>query len=421
MSLFKSAAKAWSKTFQFALSQWFFIVLAIFIIISRFAPNFARHGGLIRAEYSIGYGAVAIIFLQGGLSMSSKQLLVNIANWRAHSVVLIFSFLVSSAVAFAFCYAVACSNDKQIDNWLLVGIILTMSSPTTVASNVVMTREAQGNDVLCLCEVFIGNVLGAFLTPAVVQMYLSSPHFEFGNPAAGSSTRRVYADVMKQIGLSVFVPLFVGQVLQNLFPEKVKWTLQKFRLNKVGSFCLLLIMFSSFSTAFYQHAFTSVSHISIVFIVLFNVGVYLFLTVICFVCARPFFILKLFPNEPTPESSSAYKIAYKIFRPFYYSRRDAVAILFCGPAKTAALGVSLISAQYGDNFSELGKLLVPLVLYQSEQVVAAKLLVPLARRWILQDVSSAQEPTEETPSKDEKDDQMELQVHSDATSAEYTC
>ena len=76
-----------------------------------------------------------------------------------------------------------------------------------------------------------------------------------------------------------------------------------------------------------------------------------------------------------------YTYGYRVLRPFYYNKKDTVAILFCGPAKTAALGVSLISSQYGSDFPQLGKLLVPLVLYQSEQVVTAKLLVPLVRRW----------------------------------------
>lgn len=379
-----------SATFQFILSQWFLIALAIFIIIARFAPNFARHGGLIRAEYTIGYGAVAIIFLQSGLSMSTQKLCVNLSNWRAHLVVLFLSFLLTSSIIFGFCYLIMSSGTDKIDKWLLVGLILTASTPTTVASNVVMTRKAQGNDILCLCEVFIGNILGTFVTPAMVQFYLSTNLFSFGNPANGSSIQNLYADVIKQIGLSVFLPLFVGQVLQNCFPKQVEWTLKTFFLNKVGSICLLMIMFSSFSTAFYQHAFTSVSHVSIIFVVFFNLGIYLFFTLLCFVCARPWFIPKIFSHEPSSNSWSLYATSYRIFRPFYYNRRDAVAILFCGPAKTAALGVSLVSSQYGSDFPELGKLLVPLVLYQSEQVATAQIIVPLIRSWVNREIEESE-------------------------------
>lgn len=369
----------WFKAF--CIKQWFFITLAVFIVIARFAPNFARHGGLIRGEYSIGYGAVALIFLQSGLSMPSKDLMKNMGHWRAHSTILIISFLITSAIMYGFASAIKAANDQHIDKWVLVGLIVTCTCPTTVSSNVVMTTQANGNALLCLCEVFIGNVLGAFISPALLQMYTSNPSWEFGNPASDTSVSELYKEVMKQLGLSVFIPLFVGQVLQNVFPKQVKWVLRVTKLNKVSSFCLILIMFSSFSTAFYQKAFTSVPKASIIFLVFFNIGIYLFFTLICFLMARPYFILRIFETEPTEESSQLYKWSYIIFRPFYYNRRDTITVMFCGAAKTAALGVSLISSQYGDNFEYLGRLLVALVLYQSEQVITAQVLVHFFRKW----------------------------------------
>ena len=56
--------------------------------------------------------------------------------------------------------------------------------------------------------------------------------------------------------------------------------------------------------------------------------------------------------------------------------------MLCGPAKTAALGVSLVSSQYGAHNPKLGILLVPLVLYQAEQVMTANFLVTLMKKWI---------------------------------------
>lgn len=140
---------------QLLLSQWFFIALAVFIVLAHFFPNFARHGGLIRGEYSIGYGAVAAIFLQSGLSMSTKKLCLNMGNWRAHITILTISFLITSSIVFGICCGIEKADDPNIDSWVLVGLIMTASCPTTVASNVIMTKKAGGNDLLCLCEVFI--------------------------------------------------------------------------------------------------------------------------------------------------------------------------------------------------------------------------------------------------------------------------
>ena len=375
--------KVAKRVFDFLLAQWFFILLAVFIVLAWRWPSFAKQGGTVKAEYSIQYGAVAVIFLISGLSIKSKDLALNLGHWRAHFTVLTSSFLITSAIIYGIVSGIKASHDGAIDDWLLVGLIVTHSCPTTVSSNVVMTKAADGNDILTVCEVVIGNLLGAFITPALVQMYLTGT-WEFGNPThqAGVSVKELYANVMKQIGLSVFVPIFVGQVVQNILPKQTKWCLTTFKLNKVGSFMLLLIMYQSFSTAFAQGAFTAVSHALIIFLVFFNIGIYLFFTVIVFLYSRPIFILRLFPTEPTAESSKSYTWCYKIFRPFYYNRRDTVLMMLCGPAKTAALGVSLVSSEYGSTNSKLGILLVPLVLYQAEQVFTAQILVKFMKKWI---------------------------------------
>ncbi|QLG72922.1 hypothetical protein HG535_0D06340 [Zygotorulaspora mrakii] len=365
-------------------TQWFTFCLAIFIIIARFAPNFAANGGLIKAQYTIGYGAVAWIFLQSGISMKTSKLLVNMGNWRAHLVIFIMSFLITSSIIYGFCCAIKASNNHNIDEWVLVGLLVTATCPTTVASNVVLTTNAGGNELLSVCEVFLGNTLGAFITPALVQMYTRSGPFQFGNPAGAQGIAALYGRVMKQVGLTVFLPLLVGQLIQNFLPkisEAYLNFLKRYHI-KIGTIMLLLVMFSSFSTAFKQGAFTSVPHVCIIFLCFFNFGVYVFFTGICFVFARPFFIPMLFPTEPIyGESSKTYYYSYKIFKPFYYCKRDSICIMFCGASKTAALGVSLITSQYANDNDNLGKLLVPLVLYQSQQVITASLFVPLLKKW----------------------------------------
>lgn len=399
------------KIWLFLLAQWFFIILGVFVALAHSYPNFAKQGGTLRAEYVINYGAVAVIFLISGLSMASKDLLKNIGHWRAHFTVLSGLFLITSAIMFGIITGVKASHDKEIDDWLLVGLIVTHSCPTTVSSNVVMTKQAHGNDILTLCEVFIGNVLGAFITPAIVQMYMTGT-WDFGNPThqtgGDGSVLDLYRDVMKQIGLSVFVPLFVGQVIQNLFNKQTKWALATFKLSKVGSFMLLLIMYQSFSTAFAQNAFTSVSHVSIIFIVFFNLGTYLVFTAISYAYARPAFINRVFAEPPTDASSKWYRWGYKIFKPFYYNRRDTVAIMLCLPAKTAALGVSLVSSQYGSHNENLGKLLVPLVLYQAEQVITAQVLVNFMRRWIY---AEDKQPDDEETNVNSSSESSKKEVH----------
>lgn len=363
-----------SEVLRYMKKQWFFIGLACFIALAHSYPNAVK-------DIEINYWAVAVIFFVSGLSMKTKDLMKNMGHWRAHCTVLTSSFLITSSIIFGICCGIKKAGNPKIDNWMLVGLIVTGTCPTTVASNVVMTKQADANELLSLCEVFIGNVLGAFITPALSQLFLAGT-WAFSNPANDANVGRVYKDVMKQIGLSVFVPLFAGQVLQNVFFKQVTWCLTTFKLNKLGTFMLLLVMWSSFSTAFRQDAFTSVSKESIIMIVFFNIAIYLFFTILCFFYARPYFLLKIFQDAPNENSSRFYSWSYTIFRPFYYDRRDTVSIMLCGPAKTAALGVSLVTSQYGSNNENLGKLLVPLVLYQAEQVFCAGILTTYFKKWI---------------------------------------
>jgi solute carrier family 10 (sodium/bile acid cotransporter), member 7 len=53
----------------------------------------AARGGIIRSEYSILYGAVAIIFLVSGLQLSFEKLVENLTNWRLHIIVQGTSFI----------------------------------------------------------------------------------------------------------------------------------------------------------------------------------------------------------------------------------------------------------------------------------------------------------------------------------------
>lgn len=368
---------------EFVISQWFYVFLAALIAIAAKFPNFARHGGLIKAQYTIGYLAVALIFFQNGLSMRTSVFFANLYNWRAHIIAILMQFFITGSLIFALCTAVKSAQNPNIDNWMLMGAIVTSTCPTTIASNVVMTRSARGNFELSISSVFVGNLLGAFISPLLLQMYTSCSAWSFGNPSNGTGFTNIYSDVMKQLGCSVFVPLFIGQCVNNINPDKVLAFNAKYKLNKVGSICLLLNLFASFSTAFYQHAFTSVPGASIIMIFFFNAGMYLFFTIITMALTRNFILHAYITDHVKPKihKSVFHRYLYRALSKFYFDPPDATALLFICPAKTAALGIGLTTSQYGDDFEYLGKLLAALVLYQTEQVLIANFLVIPARKW----------------------------------------
>lgn len=54
----------------------------------------ASKGGIIRSEYSVLYGSVAIIFFVSGLQLSPEKLRMNLFNWRLHILTQGISFIV---------------------------------------------------------------------------------------------------------------------------------------------------------------------------------------------------------------------------------------------------------------------------------------------------------------------------------------
>lgn len=367
---------------MFILSQWFFLAIALAIIFAYLFPNFACKGGLIKSEYSINYGAVAVIFLLSGLSMDTRKLFQMIGCWKSHIFCQMFSFLFTSSIIFGFAELIRISNNEKINKYILIGFIVTGSTPTTVSSNVVMTKEANGNDSLSLIEVVIGNIMGAFISPLLIQLYLGkNTGFSFANPTTNVQFSSIYKEVMQNMGASLFGPLFVGQVAQYFFPGLTLFV-KKYQIGKLGSFCLVLMVFSSFSTSFKENAFVMISKESMILLVFFNIAIYLFFTGFCFVLLR----LPMIPKNN------------KLVRLLIFDKKDSVAIMLCGAAKTIALGIPLIDAQWGNNSQIMAIISVPLVLYQTEQIFVAKLLVPILKKWIDSDKSQECVSDEESQS-----------------------
>lgn len=231
------------KAFSLILHQWLIIGIGAVCVLAYYFPNVAKTGGTIRSEYSIFYGAVAIIFLISGLSISQKSLSVHFLNWRLHLVVQVISFLLTPAIMLAVVHTILVSDTKgSIDRAILAGYILTACIPTTIASNVVMTNSAGGDDAAALVEVLIANLLGPFVAAGwTITLLPKTPEFDVWRNNSGGLSQ-VYQDVFKQLGLSVLLPLVIGQMIRWSWPTQVNHAILRFRMSKVATACLLLLI-----------------------------------------------------------------------------------------------------------------------------------------------------------------------------------
>jgi solute carrier family 10 (sodium/bile acid cotransporter), member 7 len=199
-------------------------------------------------------------------------------------------------------------------------------------------------------------------------MYLTSSSAFEGLVPGKDGVGQLYANVFKQLGCAVFAPFILGQLIQFFSPQKTNWAMNKLYLNKVSSLCLLLVIWATFSSCFYYQALENISHQSVILVCLVNVGLYVFFTLFSLLVARP----PVYPKS---------RILQKIFSRF--SKRDTIAICFCAPAKSVSIGAPLIGVMWGVGFSDSVQslVMVPIVLYQAEQILCGQIAVILFRRW----------------------------------------
>ena len=367
-----SKAKKWLGLAKwFLMDQWFLIALGLLILIaSQVQVPLPQQK---TKEVVVTYLCVAVIFFITGCTLPTKVLLQNYTRWKLHLFCQIQSFLLTSAIIFAV-VSLCALNRKFMDAGLLVGMIFTGCVPTTISSNVIMTKQANGNQALTVVESTIGNLLGPFITPPLLLMYVSTgAWYTVFLPGLGSGGfGELYKRVFKQLGLSLFLPLvsttlsvdkrrrslmfvqFVGQVTQNVLPDLTHKVFSDYKLSKLGSWSLLVIIWQTFDSGFATGAFDSVKGNNMVFIVFMSIVFYVLWTSICFSLSL-----------------------------LWLPKADAIAVAYIVPAKTPAMGVPLSSVMF-PTLSAIAssKLQIPMVVFQGLQIGAGSLLTIVFRKWI---------------------------------------
>ena len=142
-----------------------------------------------------------------------------------------------------------------------------------------------------------------------------------------------------------------------MFPRTIKTILIEWKLRKLGSFSLLIIIWQTFDQAFATGAFSSVKSNNMVFLVFISVAFSAIWVIVC--------------------------VSLSLL---WLPKKDTIAVAYCVPAKTPAMGVPLATIMFtGLSPLTQSKIQIPMVIFQGFQIAAGSLLTVIFRKWVQAD------------------------------------
>ncbi|KAI7861696.1 putative sodium bile acid cotransporter [Spinellus fusiger] len=349
---------------------WFILGLGITLVIATLYPDIGRKNGYLHSEWTIKWGAVILIFLISGLSMRIQTLAKTAMKVRLHLLIQ----LISLALIPLFVFGLVLFFFKvhlPLNSLLLVGVVITACTPTTISSNVVMTKNAGGNEASALMNSALGNILGIFVSPILVSTFYGPllRAMPGGDPNQDQGRPLDISKVLTQLCLTVLVPLVIGQSIQWFFPRQVTRIKETCHFPQLSSLALLAMVLSVYSDTVYSGSFSSINTGDMVMVLVLNVVLYCVFSLLSFVLAR----------LPLPQGVKA-PLWLKNLR---YSREDTIAVMYCGATKTVAMGVPLINILYQDgDAGTVGIVSTPLLMYHIEQLILGNIEIEILKRWL---------------------------------------
>lgn len=173
-------------------------------------------------------------------------------------------------------------------------------------------------------------------------------------PSNNGQFAAIYGRVLKQLGLSIYVPMAVGQLTRYFFEPACRKVFFDWKVLKFGPLCMLVVIWQTYDGAFASGAFDSVPGSNMVFMVFICLGLFFVYFCVAFCTAI-----------------------------LWLPRKDVVAVCYCVPAKGPALGVPLSTTIFAGMDPVLrSKIQIPIVIFQGLQIACGSVLIGVFRKWI---------------------------------------
>lgn len=312
----------------------FLISLLLLVVLAWLRPDIGKSGGPLPLEAVTTYG-VALIFFFYGLKLSPERLRSGLSQWRLHLAVQLTTFLLFPLLVLV-AWGVWGSQDQET---LWLGAFYLAALPSTVSSSVVMVSIAGGNLPAAIFNASISSLLGVFLTPLWMGLFLKGQSGDFD-----------FWSVLAKLVLQVVVPALLGLLLHGRLgnlAERYRKELKYF-----DQVIILLIVYSAFCDSFARNIFQGLSGSDLFLLGLLMTGLFFLV-----------FALVSFTG-----------------RALGFTRENKITALFCGSKKSLVQGTVMSRVLFPDA-STLGLVLLPLMIYHALQLIYASMLAQaMARR-----------------------------------------
>ena len=268
--------------------------------------------------------AIALLFFLHGAKLSRAAIVQGIGNWRLHGLVFASTYILFPAVGLA----LVAGLRGHANPLLLSGMLYLTLLPSTVQSSIAFTAIARGNVAAAVCSASLSNLVGIFLTPLLVALFLQ---VDAGGTGGGFSWHSV-----SSIALQLLAPFLAGHFLRPLIGGFIDRN--KKILMPVDRGSILLVVYSAFSAAVVNGIWTRVGVGDLLMLLVLSALVLAVVMGVNVLAAR---------GAGLP-------------------REDGIVLLFCGSKKSLVSGVPMAGALFAP--AHVGLIVLPLMIFHQLQL-----------------------------------------------------
>jgi len=305
----------------------FSLMILLMVVLASFLPI---HGHAAHVFSQMTNAAIALLFFLHGTKLSREAVIEGLLHWRLHIVIFLSTFVLFPILAIALKPIIKPALNQQ----LYLGILYLCLLPSTVQSSIAFTSIAKGNVSAALCSASASNILGMFLTPFLVSIFISHHLQTSGHANSGNAAL--------QIVMLLLMPFILGQICRGkLFPIIQKHAAL---IKMTDQSSILMVVYSAFSAAVTEGIWHQVSVLTLVNLMIICGGLLAIVMLLLHFCSKQ----------------------------LGFNRQDQITILFCGSKKTLASGVPMAKIIFAG--LPFGLILLPLMLFHQIQLIVCGML-----------------------------------------------